>query len=178
MSIQTMRTFLTEENIMLHKNHLKHLKAIYSISEKSIDQIKGKGIREIKALNLRRGLKEELCLKLMDIRSHELYFSSFGGEGCDLRLIKKYYSSPEAFRYEILELARSHSTGFIYVGLKHGVPVAVSSEESYGLFTSFDPLLAIDICEHAYFLDYRFEREKYLAAAVNNLNLNKLTCGS
>ena len=38
----------------------------------------------------------------------------------------------------------------------------------------FLPKLAIDISEHAYFLDYRFEKDKYIRSAISNLNISLL----
>ena len=37
------------------------------------------------------------------------------------------------------------------------------------------PALAIDVCEHAYFMDYGFDRERYLVSALPYLNVAELS---
>ena len=43
------------------------------------------------------------------------------------------------------------------------------------VLTRYTPLLAVDLFEHSYFIDYGFEKEKYLSSALSNLNLSRLT---
>ena len=37
------------------------------------------------------------------------------------------------------------------------------------------PALAIDVSEHAYFLDYGFDKQRYIMAALPFLDLSKLS---
>jgi superoxide dismutase len=60
---------------------------------------------------------------------------------------------------------------FVFVDEK-GRPIIIHSDNIKRVKNV--PRLAVDISEHAYFLDYRFEREKYLRSAIANLNLSLL----
>lgn len=170
------RAFLTEENILIHKEYMRTLRLRHSIMEKSIPQIKGKGIAEIEKMRLQASIKDDIIPNLREYISHELYFKSFSSDRYSPSLIKDYYSSVEAFLYEIYLMASSKNSGFIFVFLdERGRPVLGHSEEVKRY--RFTPRLAIDISEHAYFLDYRFDKDKYIRSAIANLNLSLLDNG-
>lgn len=174
MRIEAMRTFLSEDAIREHLEHYRLERCKYAILEKSIPGIRGKSLRELYELPLNKELKKEILPKVIFLKSHELYFSSF----CERRLtcneIRKYYSSEAAFLYEVEEKACRMRCGFLYIARdRSGKPVAIREEEcAFG--RDFAPCLAIDMAEHAYFLDYRFEREKYIRGALAGLALNEI----
>ena len=43
-----------------------------------------------------------------------------------------------------------------------------------GVFLKYDVRLAVDLCEHAYFYDYGFDKKSYLKAALSSLDLSKI----
>ena len=168
-----LRAFLTEENIMIHKEYSKTLRLRHSIAEKSIPQIKGKSILEIEKMRLPSSVKNDILPNLREYVAHEIYFRSFCSNRLSCPKIKDFYSSVEAFLYEIYLIASCKSYGFVFVFVdERGRPMIHHSEDCKRIMLT--PSLAIDVSEHAYFLDYRFDKERYLRSALSNLNLSLL----
>lgn len=172
MQISALNTFLSEDNIKRHVGYMKRLRHEYSILEKSIAEIKGKTPSEISGMNLKRSIKNEIIAKIQQIKSHETYFSSFLETPRPCPELKKFFSSENAFCFEVLELAKAHTDGFIYVfSPAQSRPTVKHSTNAPFVYVREEPTLALDLAEHSYFLDYGFEREKYLRAAIGHLNL-------
>ena len=168
-----MRTFLTEENISIHRDYMKTLRHRHSIFEKSMPEISGKSIFEIEKIRLSGKDKREILPNFREFLAHHLYFNSF----CEIQkpqpILKKFYSSTEAFLYEIHLVAMSEQSGFVFVTMgERGMPQIHHSTMNERLKTA--PILALDISEHAYFLDYRFDKEAYVRGAISHLNLSLL----
>ena len=175
MDTGTQRLFLTEQNIRLHRDYLRRLKLEHSINEKSIPEIKGKSAYEISRMGLARRDKWEIIEKMKRIKAHECYFSSFGARGTRCAAVSKRYSSEDSFLYELKQLAKGAESGFLYVYKdERGNPNMSLSSPSDDFFIRRLPILALDLCEHAYFADYGFEYERYLENALPFLNLSRL----
>jgi superoxide dismutase, Fe-Mn family len=124
-----------------------------------------------------RALKVELSFAVGGIKNHEIYFEHLGGDGGDpdgltADLIKRDFGSIEAWR---ADLKASGMAGrgwawtaydwdegrlFNYVG---------DTQNTYPIWNA-TPLVALDVYEHAYFLDYRTDRGSYIDAFFNNLD--------
>jgi superoxide dismutase len=65
---------------------------------------------------------------------------------------------------------RSYST-MLQVVVQDGEAVKVYRSEynDTPLLKGYEPLLAIDVWEHAYYLDYLYDRQKYVEAALDHL---------
>ena len=169
-----LRTFLTEENINLHKRYLEALKLSHSINEKSMPNIAGMSPREVMRCSIPTAVRNEVVANLLDIRAHELYFSSFCHRRKRVDAIRRYYSSEEAFLYDAFLLARGEKFGFlVFYTDTRGVPKFTVTEDCSSLLR-IPARLAVDLYEHSYFLDYGFEREKYLRAALEHLDIERL----
>lgn len=169
-----LNNFISDESIDLHRKHLENLKLKYSILEKSIPEIKNTDIRLLNKLRVKRYKNEALKMKC-DIMCHDMYFSSFGEEYQSSETVKKSYRTEASFLYEIFETAKEwDSGGFILICVEKGCVFTHIGENAVDVFTRSNPVLAIDLCEHAYFLDYGFNKSLYLENALKRLNLNKL----
>ena len=124
-----------------------------------------------------RALKVELSFAIGGIKNHELYFESLGGGGGDPDgpigdLIKRDFGSAAEWR---ADLKASGMAGrgwawtaydwdegrlFNYVG---------DTQNTYPIWNA-TPLVALDVYEHAYFLDYQTDRASYIDAFFNNLD--------
>ncbi len=175
MNTAAMRSFLSDCNIRQHVEHLRHLKLLHSVNEKSFPEIKGMPPAEISRAPLPKREKWEILGNLKSIKAHELYFSSFTERPAAVKALRRYFSSEEAFLYEALELGKGGGCSFLYVYVDgRGRPALSVSRPGDDFFIRREPLLAVDLFEHAYFSDYGFDSEKYLKSALSHLDLARL----
>ena len=168
--------FLSVQSIALHKKYLETLKLRLSVFESSYPLVAGVDLCGIANTRVRRGEKEEMIRLMSEIKAHEIYFSSFLKAGSILEkngIISKQFGSEAQFLYELMQYARD-KCGFlmIYQNLRGDIR-AYAGEEYFRVLKQFDVKLAIDLCEHAYFSDYGFDKEKYLSKALSSLNLSR-----
>ena len=86
--------------------------------------------------------------------------------------VKKSFGSENNFAYELSRLAKSSKACFVSVYMDKYNNVGFC--EDTHIPTGASIKLTLDICEHAYFRDYGFNKEKYIRSAVAHLNLSKL----
>jgi len=124
-----------------------------------------------------RALKVDLSFALGGIKNHEVYFDHLGGGGGDPdgpagALIRRDFGSIDMWR---ADLKASGMAGrgwawtaydwdeqrlFNYVG---------DAQNTFPIWNA-TPLVALDVYEHAYFLDYRTDRASYIDAFFDNLD--------
>ena len=88
----------------------------------------------------------------------------------------EHYGSEASFLYGLFKLCRAQSFGFVFISLdRRKRPTVISYDPARPIIPRLPPILAVDLCEHASFLDYGFERERYLEGAISHLDLSKLS---
>jgi Fe-Mn family superoxide dismutase len=124
-----------------------------------------------------RALKVDLSFAIGGIKNHEIYFEHLGGDGGDPSgligdLIKRDFGSVEAWRADLKATgiagrgwawtAYDWDEGrlFNYIG---------DTQNTYPIWNA-TPLVALDVYEHAYFLDYQTDRASYIDAFFDNLD--------
>ena len=124
-----------------------------------------------------RALKVDLSFALGGIKNHELYFDHLGGAGGDpdgpiATLIRRDFGSIENWRADLKATGMAgrgwawtaydwdEQRLFNYVG---------DAQNTFPIWNA-TPLVALDVYEHAYFLDYRTDRASYIDAFFDNLD--------
>jgi len=111
---------------------------------------------------------------------HELYFDNLGGHGGQpngelAEKIQQFFGSFDAWKKEFLAIART-ARGWALLCFSDGKLKNYSVDyHDLGAVWSARPILALDVWEHAYYVDYGPDREKYLEAFFNNVHWGKVT---
>ena len=169
---------LSEKLISSHwkNNYIGSVKALNMIKKELYSKKDIKGSHPL----IYAGLKREEILRNGSVYLHELYFDILGGSGeisGEIEtLISIQFGSFEAWKKEFILIARGLSGGSGWVSLSIN-PFLGKLEN----FISFDhtqnppmniPLVALDMYEHSYHIDYGTSVNPYIEAFINNLDWN------
>ena len=163
--------FLSEENIALHKEYVRRQRLKYSILESSLPALRGTDVLGISRLCLSKRDREDAISLLSDVTLHDVFFSSFAKEKYSRsERISRLFGSEAAFLNSLFGLCKKSDHGFLTVDKNARAKVVAEPRDA---FINGSPMLAIDLFEHAYFLDYGFDRERYLVLCLSYLDLSK-----
>jgi superoxide dismutase, Fe-Mn family len=124
-----------------------------------------------------RSLKVDLTFAIGGIKNHEIYFEHLGGnggapDGAFAQLVARDFGSVDAWRADLTATgmggrgwawtAYDWDEGrlFNYIG---------DAQNTFPIWNA-TPLVALDVYEHAYFLDFQTDRASYIEAFFNNLD--------
>jgi Fe-Mn family superoxide dismutase len=124
-----------------------------------------------------RALKLDLTFAIGGIKNHEIYFDHLGGDGRDPQgairdLIERDFRSIEAWRSD-LKATGMAARGWAWTAYDWDEGRLFNylgdAQNTFPVWNA-TPLVALDVYEHAYFLDYQTDRASYIDAFFANLD--------
>ena len=152
-----------------------HFEQVYGLAVRRLNEI------EIQIANggLDAGLRAEQTATLNAIVLHELHFSSLGEEGgeslADAALehaIAASFGSVAAWQADFGSMATSSHGGWIVLAWSKRCGRLMNihlSEQSPALIAA-DPVLVIDVGQHAYFADFGTDKQAYVTAFLQSVH--------
>ena len=126
-----------------------------------------------------RELKVELTFAIGGIKNHELYFEHLGGVGGEPKgpfrdFVARDFGSVEAWKAD-LKATGLAARGWAWTAWDWDEGRLLNyigdAQNTFPVWNA-TPLVALDVYEHAYFLDYQTDRASYIDAFFDNLDWN------
>ncbi len=124
------------------------------------------------------GLKREELIATNSMILHELYFDSLGGDGiCGSAIedaLKHHFGSVDRWRTEFMATGKAlrGGSGWVLLCYSHRDRRLMNqwaADHTHAL-AGGTPILALDMYEHSYQLDYGASAEQYVDAFMENIN--------
>ena len=124
-----------------------------------------------------RSLRVDLSFATGGVKNHEIYFGHLGGKGGAptgkiAELIARDFPSVDAWLADF-KASGIAARGWAWLAYDHDwntlTTVAGDAQNTFPLWNA-TPVLALDVYEHAYWIDYGRARAKYIEAFFNNLD--------
>ena len=157
-----------EEHLKLYQGYVKHVNHIH-------EALKGESDPYAKAEMQRR-----LGFEFGGMKNHEYYFSQFEGgqkavpDGEFKQSVEYLWGSVEAFVEHMKGIAMTRGVGWAMCYLDRKEQRLVTTwvdEQHLGQLADLDIVLALDMWEHSFMLDYPpSEKKQYVEAFFENLN--------
>ncbi len=129
-----------------------------------------------------RALAVELSFALGGYKNHELYFSNLGGKGGKpdgriLELLERDFGSFESFQAQMKAFGLG-GRGWVWLAYDYMDDrlhnYIGDTQNTYPIWDA-TPILALDVYEHAYYLDYGTKRAAYIDAFFRNIDWEDVT---
>ena len=123
-------------------------------------------------------LKRRMGFEFNGMRLHEYYFDNLGGKnpmdkGSKVaRRITETFSSYEAWEQDFKATGAMRGIGWAVLSQDWtgGLFNQWINEHETGHFAGCQPILVMDVFEHAFMIDYGLKRADYIAAFLKNIN--------
>ncbi|MGZ4393235.1 MAG: superoxide dismutase [Gaiellaceae bacterium] len=124
-----------------------------------------------------RSLKVDLTFAIGGIKNHEVYFEHLGGKGGDpagvfADLVRRDFGSIESWKAD-LKATGLAGRGWAWTAYDFDEGRLLNyigdAQNTFPVWNA-SPLVALDVYEHAYFIDYGTDRAAYIDAFFNNLD--------
>lgn len=180
-SYDALEPFLSARTINIHfnrhyQNYLKKLNELLKSVGYDYKYSKEELVYHIDEFPLdKRG---DILFNLGGVLNHELYFLEMGPKNnlpfYDIKVaIDKKYGSYENFKEEFKKEAKKvvgSGYTFLIVNKKLELQIINTSNQETPYSYGFVPILALDLWEHAYYLDYQSNRDSYINNFFQNID--------
>ncbi|MEX1051954.1 MAG: superoxide dismutase [Patescibacteria group bacterium] len=159
------------EHYKLYEGYVKKTNEIMEKMENVDKELANQAFSDI------RSLKIDLSFALGGVKNHEAYFAHLGGDGGEpggklAEQINNDFGSFENWKVD-LKATGMASRGWAWLAydfnLKRLVNFAGDAQNTYPVWNA-GLLVALDVYEHAYYLDYQTKRADYIDAFFENLD--------
>ena len=124
-----------------------------------------------------RSLRTDLSFAVGGVKNHDTYFAHLGGKGGQpagrvMEMIQRDFPSYDAWLADF-KAAGMAARGWVWLAYDHDWNVLTTATgDAQNTFPIWNatPILAMDVYEHAYWIDYGRARGKYMDAFFNNLD--------
>ncbi len=178
-ALDALEPYISEETLRIHygKHHrgyvanTNHLVANTSLAKRTLIEI------------MRQSFEPKACRQssifnnTAQVYNHTIYWNSMtpegGGEpgGLMLEWIEKSFGSFSVFRETFSNKARKQfASGWTWLVLLDGkLQVLTTANAETPIVHGIQPLLVLDVWEHAYYLDYKNRRDQYIDVFFDHL---------
>ncbi len=127
-------------------------------------------------------VRGDILYNLGGVLNHELYFNSMGPnnhlpQGKILELINRDYQNYDNFKKEFQRVASNLvGSGYTFLTLDSNNKLYIlnTSNQDSPFYYGFKPILALDLWEHAYYLQYLNNRQEYITNFFNIIDWNNV----
>ncbi len=160
-----------EEHYELYKGYVAKTNEI----QKKLDTVDRSTANQI--FSDLRSLRVDLSFAIGGVKNHEIFFGHLGGKGGaplakTAELIARDFPSYDAWLADF-KASGLAARGWVWLAYDHDLntltTVVGDAQNTFPLWNA-TPILAMDVYEHAYWLDYGRLRAKYIEAFFNNLD--------
>ncbi len=159
---------ISAETLALHhgKHHKKYVDTMNELLQK--ERVPGSTLEDVV-----RNSKGKLFNNAAQAWNHDFYWHSLSPQknrpaGALLRRIESDFGGYERFAEQLAAAAVAQfGSGWAWLVEEHGkLAIVTTSNAETPMARGTKCLLTIDVWEHAYYVDYRSERERYLSAVI------------
>jgi superoxide dismutase, Fe-Mn family len=159
---------ISAETLALHhgKHHKKYVDTMNELLQKT--PVPGSTLEDVV-----RNSKGKLFNNAAQAWSHDFYWNSLSPQrmrpsGAILRRVESAFGSYERFAGEFAKAANEQfGSGWAWLVERDGkLEIVTTSNAGTPMAQGVRCLLTVDVWEHAYYVDYRNERERYLSAVI------------
>ncbi len=175
--------YISEEQLKLH--HDKHHQAYVNAANAGFEKL-DKARQANADVDIKAALKE-LSFNIGGHLLHSIFWENLapagkggGGQpnGAIADLINKEFGSFDRFKKEFTSAASTvEGSGWAVLAMHPciGRPLIMQIEKhNVNVYPTFNILMALDLWEHAYYVDYKNERPKFIDAFWNIVNWNQI----
>ena len=162
-----------EEHYELYKGYVAKVNEI----QKKLDAVDRTTANQI--FSDLRSLRVDYSFAIGGMKNHEIFFGHLGGKGGApagklKELIARDFPSYDAWLADF-KASGLAARGWVWLAYDHDLSMLTTvvgdAQNTFPLWNA-TPILALDVYEHAYWLDYGRARAKYIDAFFNNLDWN------
>ncbi|XP_078445880.1 superoxide dismutase [Fe], chloroplastic-like [Wolffia australiana] len=176
-SLDALEPYMSKTTLEFHWG--KHHRAYVDNLKKQIagTELNGLGLEEIIVKSYNGGSPLPSFNNAAQVWNHDFFWSSMkpggGGQpvGALLELIERDFDSVDALMDEFKQAALTQfGSGWAWLGYKNGKIVVEKTPNAVNpLVFDYDPLVVVDVWEHAYYLDYQNRRPDFVSTFIDKL---------